>query len=745
MKKYLLAMWSIITLLLTFSLFATCVLAQQETRQVKVKTLDEMGLEELLNIEIISASNKAEKLSDAPATVIVLTKKDILKRGYLEMSEIFDDLPGMDVIRAYGDTYSKNYWRGYRNNIGSPYLLMVDNIIQNNMYFNEAEGISALPLSNVERIEIVYGPASSVYGPNAFMGVINVITIKDDQSNGIAVHSRLSAGSLKSRIADVNLMYKKDDFRVSLTGRFDEGVIDTTTLSNYEYTKPKYLRDRRLWGAFLDNPNLGGNPQSPHENSAIDARVYLGSTEAGFLYSAMRTGYGPEYPFDQVQPSALWSRPQWSLHLRHTQQFNDKFSSTTFLRFRESDVANDSYFVEGYPATVQGGRVVDFSYWQALCSSISVYQDFNYKATDALSFNAGLKYERRDLQKAYDNPYSASLEPAKFDVNKDLPAPPVDTRQYRNRIFVIDQGIYLQGKYQIKNILGLDEEHNFTAGLRIDDNSVYGQASTIRAGYVGNFGKLGVKLLYGEAFQEPTPRLLFGGWRGSGSDPALSPELSKTLEGSVSYTTQYVSGMVNAYFIQNDSTIVNVAGGAKNLGVRKVSGVDIHLQALVPVSFMEKLSIWGYVSFISSEEKQVVKGAITDNVARIGDLADVKFYLGATADITQDLSVTLRSRSIGKRITVSTNPLGQVDSYFTMDANILYSNLFAKGFGVALRMTNIFDAQYFHPGVRTGGAGNTPGTFTNAGVWVGSKDGDFYSSLLPQPGRAVQLSFIVDM
>jgi outer membrane receptor for ferrienterochelin and colicin len=105
-----------------------------QAQQSATKQLEDLSLEDLLNVEIVSASKKAEKLSDAPATVIVLTSQDILKRGYINLGEILDDLPGMDVVRPYGDAFLKNYMRGYRNTIGSPYLLMVDNIILNNLY-----------------------------------------------------------------------------------------------------------------------------------------------------------------------------------------------------------------------------------------------------------------------------------------------------------------------------------------------------------------------------------------------------------------------------------------------------------------------------------------------------------------------------------------------------------------------------------------------------------------------------------
>src|SRR5207344_324211 len=125
----------------------------------------------------------------------------IRQRGYLNLSEILDDLPGMDMVRPWGDTFLKDYWRGYRNTIGEPFLILLDGVVFNHLYFNTAEvGLTTFPLSNVERVEVVYGPASSVYGPNAFMGVINVITRPETPAPGATHHVSLTAGSSRTRI-----------------------------------------------------------------------------------------------------------------------------------------------------------------------------------------------------------------------------------------------------------------------------------------------------------------------------------------------------------------------------------------------------------------------------------------------------------------------------------------------------------------------------------------------------------------
>ncbi|MBL8112989.1 MAG: TonB-dependent receptor plug domain-containing protein, partial [Acidobacteria bacterium] len=189
--------------------------------------LTEMSLEELLSVTVVSASNTSEKLAEAPATVIVITRDDLAKRGYTELSQVLDDLPGMQVVRPYGATYLKNYWRGFRNTIGDPFLLLLDGVVLNHLYFNTADVLVTLPLSNVARVEVVYGPASSIYGPNAFMGVINVIT-EAPSKNGTSFRGGLTAGSFATRLADVTASYQRDDFSVRLSARFDDGELDSS-------------------------------------------------------------------------------------------------------------------------------------------------------------------------------------------------------------------------------------------------------------------------------------------------------------------------------------------------------------------------------------------------------------------------------------------------------------------------------------------------------------------------------------
>jgi outer membrane receptor for ferrienterochelin and colicins len=162
-----------------------------------------------------SVSKFPEDWREAPATVSVVTAADIARRGYRDVEEVLHDLPGFDVIRGNGDLYSTFYQRGYRSNATDRTLVFVDGIEQNDLHSNIAYISRQYPLTSVDRIEVMYGPFSTIYGPNAFSGVINIITREPDAMIGDAgSHAgrlQTSYGAFNTALADVTYAGRSAD------------------------------------------------------------------------------------------------------------------------------------------------------------------------------------------------------------------------------------------------------------------------------------------------------------------------------------------------------------------------------------------------------------------------------------------------------------------------------------------------------------------------------------------------------
>ncbi|MDH3383981.1 MAG: TonB-dependent receptor plug domain-containing protein, partial [Deltaproteobacteria bacterium] len=148
------------------------------TDPLPLGSTDIMSLEELMNIPVYGASKYEQKLTEAPSSVSIVTSRDISKYGYRTLTDIIRGQRGFYV------TYDRNYHymgnRGFLRpgDYNSRVLLLVDGHRTNDaLYDSAAIGTSfILDVDLIDRVEFIRGPSSSLYGSNAFFGVINVIT-----------------------------------------------------------------------------------------------------------------------------------------------------------------------------------------------------------------------------------------------------------------------------------------------------------------------------------------------------------------------------------------------------------------------------------------------------------------------------------------------------------------------------------------------------------------------------------------
>ncbi len=136
------------------------------TAQEQSSTLEEM---------VITATKTEKKITEAPASVTVVTRAEMQRRNVKTVDGALAEFPGLFVKRTKGlmDSTSSVKLRGFN---GDEYtLVLLDGLPLNDAYTGGVEW-SSLPVDNIERIEVIRGPASALYGGNAMGGVINIIT-----------------------------------------------------------------------------------------------------------------------------------------------------------------------------------------------------------------------------------------------------------------------------------------------------------------------------------------------------------------------------------------------------------------------------------------------------------------------------------------------------------------------------------------------------------------------------------------
>jgi iron complex outermembrane receptor protein len=160
--------------------------------QEKAEDITNKSLEELMNIKVTSATKKVETLSGAPAAMFVVTSEDIQRGGFTSIPEALRAVPGLYVARINADWWSVSA-RGFSDYLNNKMLILTDG---RSLYNPEFGGIewdqNAIPMEEIERIEVIRGPGGTLWGANAINGVINIITKSSDRTQGIAVETSSS-------------------------------------------------------------------------------------------------------------------------------------------------------------------------------------------------------------------------------------------------------------------------------------------------------------------------------------------------------------------------------------------------------------------------------------------------------------------------------------------------------------------------------------------------------------------------
>lgn len=151
-----------------------------------------------VKVRVTSASKKSENLSDAPAAIFVITAQDIRRGGFSCLPEALRLVPGLYVARV-----SAHWWtistRGFNDYANNKMLVLIDG---RNVYAPLFGGIfwelQDIPLEDIDRIEVIRGPGGTLWGANAVNGVINIITKRSGDTQGLSAAAFASTGETSS-------------------------------------------------------------------------------------------------------------------------------------------------------------------------------------------------------------------------------------------------------------------------------------------------------------------------------------------------------------------------------------------------------------------------------------------------------------------------------------------------------------------------------------------------------------------
>ncbi|MDZ7856043.1 TonB-dependent receptor [Sphaerotilus sp.] len=158
-----------------------------------VRALADLSLEDLMRVEVVSASRGSDRLGDVAAPVFVITRDDILRTGVRSLPEALRLAPGVDVARLSGARWAVGV-RGDAGRFSNKLQVLIDGrSIYSPLFSGVMWETQRVPMTDIERIEIIRGPAGAVWGANAVNGVINIITRQAQDSLGRQVDVELGS------------------------------------------------------------------------------------------------------------------------------------------------------------------------------------------------------------------------------------------------------------------------------------------------------------------------------------------------------------------------------------------------------------------------------------------------------------------------------------------------------------------------------------------------------------------------
>ncbi|MCE5313423.1 MAG: TonB-dependent receptor plug domain-containing protein [Armatimonadota bacterium] len=233
--------------------------------------LASMSLEELMSIEVTSASRKPQKLSDIPAAVYVITQEDIHRSGATCIPDALRMVPGISVSQVDSSKWQVGV-RGFNGRFSNKLLVMIDG---RSVYTPTFSGvywdIQNLLLEDIDRIEVIRGPGGATWGANAVNGIINIITKPADQTQQNLMSSGIGNGqNWFSNVRVTGAVGENADYRIygSKFSRGDDG--DPMSSDGWDMQNAGFRADWQASGCnrftFEGNSydgNLGQNYEVP--------------------------------------------------------------------------------------------------------------------------------------------------------------------------------------------------------------------------------------------------------------------------------------------------------------------------------------------------------------------------------------------------------------------------------------------------------------------------------------------------
>ncbi len=661
------------------------------------------SLEELMNMQVVTAAKQVEKISDVPASVVVITREEIEKYGYNSLEDILQNIPGLYMVddKYFGATANFGVRGFFQSGHFNSIIILVNGVNQmesgmNSFPFSKI----CVPVEAIDRIEVVRGPMSVIYGNSAFMGAINIITNKASSRWKKKSQVVTGIGNENSYKVLTRLEGKEGDFEYTFnaglqhTDGFDKSFSEY--LSNSDSILP-------LWGLAADATTKG---QLRNRKRYFDLSVSYQGANITFSHVENDRGVIDGLPGVGIGHTAYIRSTNVSAS--YDKKLSSVFSAKAkFGLFSHSNYVKDRWFYNN-----------SYSFWQYASNACEGEINFFYHPTEQLNVTAG--FYLRDVY--YIN--MMNDQPIWNASNLYIYLPPES--------YILTHATFLQAVFSpIKNLKfvgGLRFERmekydtqveyspNLTDSTVVDSNTIIG-ISTFeenspliipRFAVIYSFNERHMlKGMYGKAVKRPSfleninlnTFELFN----------LKPAEIETFE--IIYTASFSHLMfsVSAFRNQLNKLLVSTLDESMitfstSSGEMLTQGIELNFK-IRPVKALN-IDISATYQRVKNQEKEM-------DTIPVALAPEFLGYFAANYSITKDINVGFLARYVDKMESVyqrskdsTGNEVGfrmgekPVDAYFVMDFNFRVNNFFKSAF-LNFNIHNLMNQKILYPTTST--------------------------------------------
>jgi outer membrane receptor protein involved in Fe transport len=689
----------IITLTIFLFIPQTTLLSQEKSeKEEETDELFKLSLEELMNIKIKTAGKTEEKIADIPASVVLITREDIEAYGYRTLTEILENIPGLYAINDYTDNFSNFGVRGFWSGVANDNMIILVNDIHqiNDLNSNYPLSKIAVPVEAIDRIEVIRGPMSVVYGNGAFYGVINIFT--NDNSDGPVNIIGSSIGSENTKKLFLRVDGREGDLNYVLNASLydtygldvplSDTVTDPSTLlfigAPEDYRTNEKLENNEKYFNFSGSfkhffLNLSCNeskrefiayfPSPPETNGTYirSTTTYISfgyrnelsdklKIEGKFSYSQNRDCYKYEFLFEDFYGSQQDETNGYELELNAFIHPSSELDITTGLYYRTVLNASNILDIPSFGNPFLDNRFIYLADDDNIVTR-ALFTQINFHPFESLSLVGGVRLEQTPK---YELIYSQAIEPGPANIISDI--------YDRDKVEIIPR---------------------FAAIYYLNNRNIF-------------------KFLFGKAINRPSFAQNFRTQLLS-LRPSLEPETIETFE--LNYIGTFSSNFsINLSIFRNtlENLITrviefdeeyNYQTWSANAGKMVTNGLEMTMSAEPFENFRLELS--------GIYQKTEDKRAGYENI----DAAYSPHFLGyiKTYYHTKRLTLSLTGNYIGSMETFwdetienSDGTFGarigeKVDGYFMLGANLRIEDLFLKDLYLNIRCSNLLDEEIRYP------------------------------------------------